>query len=170
MPEMIQLVDEDNQPTGIAPRAEAKAQGLRHRAVQITIRDEDGNFLLQKRSLEKKTNPGKWTNAASGGVDPGEAYEIAAPRELQEEVGLQTPLIHLGTYKLDYEADGQTIRQFVGVFEGRVRHDVAITPQPEEVSETKWMSPADLHAAIDTNPAQFTEPLVATMRHFFWQS
>lgn len=169
MPEMIQIVDENDQPIGSAPRAEAKAQGLRHRSVQIVLRDDEGNFLLQKRSEAKKTNPGKWTNAASGGVDPEEPYDVTAQRELFEEIGVQTPLTQLGSFKIDYIAEDQNIRQFIGVFEGQVPHDVPLTLQPEEVSEAKWMTADDLRTALAADePAQFTQPCVATLRQFFF--
>jgi isopentenyl-diphosphate delta-isomerase len=72
-------------PIGGSTRQEAWANGSYYRLVQIVLRDEDGNFLLQKRSSLKALFPNCWTNAASGHVDEGETYEISAPRELVEE-------------------------------------------------------------------------------------
>ena len=83
MPERIQIVDKNDQPIGTSTRQEAWANGSYYRLVQIVLRDEEGNFLLQKRSMTKSLYPGRWTNAASGHVDEDETYQIAAPRELQ---------------------------------------------------------------------------------------
>lgn len=98
MSERIQIVDEDDQPIGASTRQEAWANGSYYRLVQIVLRDEDGDFLLQKRSMEKPLYPGRWTNAASGHVDEGETYETSAPRELAEEIGVEVPLTFVGKF------------------------------------------------------------------------
>lgn len=92
MKERLQVVDDNDQPIGVATREEAWAKGMILRHVYVVLRDLDGNFLLQQRNLAKKSNPGKWTWAATGHVDEDETYEIAAPRELQEEIGIKKPV------------------------------------------------------------------------------
>lgn len=80
----IQIVDENNNPTGSATKQEAWRDGLVHRVVRISILDPAGRLLVQKRSLQKELFPGRWDNSAAGHVDAGETYEQAALRELQK--------------------------------------------------------------------------------------
>ena len=49
--------------------------------------NKHGAVLLQKRSLWKDRQPGKWDSSAAGPLDAGESYEEAAVRELKEELG-----------------------------------------------------------------------------------
>jgi 16S rRNA (adenine1518-N6/adenine1519-N6)-dimethyltransferase len=84
----IQIVDQNNNPTGSATKQEAWRGGLIHRVVRISILDPSGRLLAQKRSLHKEPFPGRWDNSAAGHVDAGETYEQAALRELREELGL----------------------------------------------------------------------------------
>lgn len=167
MPERIQIVDENDQPMGASTRQEAWAKGSFYRLVQIVIRDENGNFLLQKRSMEKPLYPGRWTNAASGHVDEGETYEISAPRELKEEIGVDTPLTFVGKFLVQKKDDDKTINQFNSIFEGKVTQDIKLTLQPEEVSEVKWFSPKDLRKSITKNPDNFTPAMVKAFEEFY---
>jgi len=66
------------------------------------LRGENGNFVLEKRSLEKPLYPGRWTNAASGHVDEG---ETSAPRELKEENGVDVRLIFIGKFLVQKQED-----------------------------------------------------------------
>jgi isopentenyl-diphosphate delta-isomerase len=167
MPERIQIVDEDDQPIGAATRQEAWAKGSFYRLVQIVLRDESGNFLLQKRSIEKPLYPGRWTNAASGHVDEGETYETSAPRELKEEIGVETPLVFVGKFLVQKKEDGKIINQFNGVFEGSVLQNTKFKLQPEEVSEVKWLTKESLQEDITANPDQFTPAMVKTFKEFY---
>ena len=167
MSERIQIVDEDDQPIGASTRQEAWARGSFYRLVQIVIRDENGNFLLQKRSMKKPLYPGRWTNAASGHVDEGETYEISAQRELKEEIGIDAPLAFVGKFLVQKKEDGKIINQFNGVFEGNVLHAVKLTLQPEEVSDVEWFSPEDLRESIAKDPNKFTPAMVRAFEEFY---
>ena len=167
MPERIQIVDENDQLTGVATRQEAWGKGLYYRLVQIVLRDEDGNFLLQKRSLEKSYCPGRWTNAASGHVDEGETYESSAPRELAEEIGIETPLRYVGKVLVKTTMGSKIINQFNSVFEGTVSRNTKFTPRPEEVSEVRWFTPTELKDAVATIPDNFTPGLVKVVSELY---
>jgi len=167
MPERIQIVDENDQPIGASTRQEAWANGSFYRLVQIVVRDEQGNFLLQKRSMEKPLYPGRWTNAASGHVDEGETYETSAPRELAEEIGVTTPLTFVGKFLVQKQEEDKIINQFNGVFEGRIAGNTKLTLQPEEVSETRWIAPEELRQMIDRSPNSFTPAMVRALQEFY---
>lgn len=167
MPERIQIVDENDQPIGASTRQEAWASGSYYRLVQIVLRDEDGNFLLQKRSMAKSLYPGRWTNAASGHVDEGETYETSAPRELNEEIGIDTPLTFIGKFLVRKTMGDKIINQFNGIFEGQIPRDTKFALQSEEVSEVRWFTPEELQKNIADNPEDFTPAMVKAVKEFY---
>ena len=83
-----EIVDESNRVTGVRDRAEIHRQGLWHRSVHIFISNSRGELFLQKRSPRKDQYPEHWDSSAAGHLNPGESPEIAAHRELGEELGL----------------------------------------------------------------------------------
>jgi len=65
-----------------------KPFGLSAKAV---IRDRRGRCLLLRRSRDSTYDPGKW-DLPGGKVDPGESFEQALRREVNEETGLTISL------------------------------------------------------------------------------
>lgn len=86
--ELFDVVDERDEITGQATRAEVHRHGWRHRAVHLFVFNRAGELFLQKRSHLKDVHPGAWDSSAAGHLDSGEDYATAARRELQEELGL----------------------------------------------------------------------------------
>lgn len=87
--ELFDVVDDDDQVIGQKPRAQVHAEGLKHRAVHMFVFNRKGELFLQKRSMLKDSAPGKWDSSASGHLDVGEDYAVAAVRELGEELGIE---------------------------------------------------------------------------------
>jgi 16S rRNA (adenine1518-N6/adenine1519-N6)-dimethyltransferase len=167
MEERIQFVDENDNPIGAGPREEAWEKKIHHRIARVMLRDEDGNFLIQKRSSQKKSYPNLWTDAASGHVDEGESYEQAAMREMGEEIGVKTHLMLIGKFLLVELKGGNQVPVFHMSFEGRVAKDVKITMQEEEVSATKWMPLSELKHLMDTTPEDFTPAFLESIKRFY---
>lgn len=46
MADIIQIVDEDNNPIGVAERKRAHNEGLIHRVVRLLVFDENGRLFL----------------------------------------------------------------------------------------------------------------------------
>ena len=86
--EMLQIVDKYGNFTGeIMSREEAHDKNLLHNEVATFIINSKNQMLLEKRSITKRFNPGKW-GLCSGHVGAYESLEEAALREIKEEVGL----------------------------------------------------------------------------------
>nr|WP_308249287.1 NUDIX hydrolase [Nocardioides alpinus] len=59
-----------------------------HRFAGVVLVDTEGRILLQERDEHPRIDPEKW-GLAGGHLDPGEDFEPAAYRELEEETGVR---------------------------------------------------------------------------------
>ncbi len=89
-----------------------------HRFSGVILVDRRGWILLQERDEHPRIDPEKW-GLAGGHVDPGEEFEAAAYRELEEETGVRLPpgaLTFFGEFVVDHrEAYGTWDRMQVHV-------------------------------------------------------
>ncbi|MFP6762873.1 MAG: NUDIX domain-containing protein [Planctomycetaceae bacterium] len=150
--ELFDVVNSSDQVTGQAPRPIVHARNLLHRAASIFVFNTSGQLLLQFRSAAKDQYPSCWTASASGHLDAGEDYETAARRELQEELGLTSPLEFL----TKFPAGPETAYEFTGLF--RTVSDEIPIPDPKEVAGLEWLSLSDIHSRIKASPEKFTPP------------
>ena len=81
--EWFPLVDEAGLVIGKATRKECHSgTKLLHPVVHLHVFNNVGELYLQKRSLRKDIQPGKWDTAVGGHIDYGETVEEALRREL----------------------------------------------------------------------------------------
>src|SRR5580704_5256092 len=90
--ELFDVVDADDRVIRQERRSVVHAQGLSHRAVHIFVFNSRGQLLVQRRSASKDEYPLTYTSSASGHVAAGETYEMCAPREMVEEIGIEAQL------------------------------------------------------------------------------
>lgn len=148
--EMLIQVTEDDVVVG--PVARSRVHGnpaLIHRSVHVLVLGTDGRLLLQKRSLRKDTQPGKWDTSVGGHVGFGQSYEEAARREAAEELGLDlgtpdegTELIFLYPSRIRNAVESENIRTFLHVSAGPFR------PEPDEIDELKFWTRSEIEAAL----------------------
>jgi isopentenyl-diphosphate delta-isomerase len=160
--ESIVLVDAQDVPQGVAPKAEVHRRGLKHRAISVLVRNHAGDMLLHRRNVEKYHSGGLWTNACCSHPRPGEAAEDAARRRLAEEMGIRcgvTPLF-VAQYRAAVSngyIEDEVVRVFGSTYEG------PISPDPAEVSEWKWLPLAELADDLVRRPDSYT----VWFRHYF---
>lgn len=148
--ELLEVVDETGRVLGLAPRSECHGNpSLVHRAVHVFVFDRAGRVFLQKRSLRKRIQPGKWDTSVGGHVDPGESYEAAAARELEEELGVELTksgdlgqLEHRHDYVWKTHVETERVRTFELTCDGPFRL------HPEEIDDGRFWTEAELHAAV----------------------
>lgn len=91
--ELFDICDEQGNPTGdTVERSEAHAKGICHRTAHIWIaKQENGRYkvLLQKRSMDKDSFPGRYDTSSAGHIQAGDEPMESALRELGEELGIK---------------------------------------------------------------------------------
>ena len=110
----------------------------------------DGTLLIHKRSANKEEFPSVWTSSCSGHVSAGETYDGSAPRELYEELGISAPL----TQWMKFAACEHTSLEFTVLYAAECND--TLRPDPVEISEVRWMSPADIAKWMDRTPVDFS--------------
>jgi isopentenyl-diphosphate delta-isomerase len=156
------LVDTRDMEIGTADKLDAHRRGLTHRAVSVLVRNSGGALLLQRRSAGKYHSSGLWANACCSHPFPGESAAVAAGRRILEEMGLECALepLFVTHYRAEV-SDGLIEDEVVHVFGGT--HDGPIAPNPDEVSDWKWMTLAELKREMKARPEHFA----VWLRHYF---
>lgn len=162
MPEYLDIVDENGQPTGeTIERSIAHQKGILHKSVHIWIMNDLGEVILQKRSPSKKINPNKWTSSAAGHMEAGETVLEAAKKEICEEVGLEVTDNHLKklfSYKSKLVGDDYIEHEFKEVYLCHVSYQIEdIKIQEEEVSEVIAIPVAELKKMFAQAPETFSD-------------
>lgn len=166
MAELLDIVDEQDRIIGQMERAEVHRRGLTCRNVQVFFVTPAGEVILQKRSLAKKSYPGRLTSTASGHVTSGESHLEAAVKETLEETGVRlvaTDLHHLGTVHLrDIERPDYISDSMRGVFTYLFTGDVADLQIEDGEGAGFVAMPFDIfRAETAANPDQFTHSLTS---------
>lgn len=154
MSELLDIVDENDEVIGCAPRDVIHQQQLKHRSAHIALFNSRGDIFVQLRSKTKDNGAGLWDTSAAGHVDSGENYLECAVRELKEELG-----VVVGADQLAWVARLDPVPEngfeFTHVF--TVQSDQPLTLQQEEIDDGVWLTPQALDARIDAQATQFTE-------------
>ncbi len=166
MEERVILVNEKDEPIGTMPKLEAHQKGLLHRAFSIFIRNDAGELLLQQRAAHKYHSPGLWTNTCCSHQRENETTGQAAKRRLREEMGIETELEELFSfrYKASFE-NGLTEHEYDHVLLGVYNGIPAINLH--EVAAWKWMPLEEVKKAIQQQPERYTIWFVLIFDRFY---
>ncbi|MDP0495595.1 MAG: NUDIX domain-containing protein [Verrucomicrobiota bacterium JB024] len=144
------------------PRHEVHRRRLFHRAVHILVFNGDGDIYMQRRSPHKDTYPNRWTTSCSGHVDAGETYDIAAVRELGEELGIRIDSADTLDDSFTHSPCRATGYEFIHVY--RLVWNGEIVFDPEEISEGRWFDPQELAADMQAHHDDY-----APSFHLVWE-
>jgi isopentenyl-diphosphate delta-isomerase len=155
MEEMVPAwVDGKLTPVG---KLEVHQRGLRHKAVSVFV-IEGSRVLIQRRALSKYHTPGMWANTCCTHPRWDEDSAICAVRRLREELGI-TGLLPAFADRVEYRADvGNDLieHELVDIFMAEAAPGLRVSPNPDEVAETRWVDLYDLSAEVLRTPEKFT--------------
>lgn len=141
--EMFPVVDSNGMVIGRAGRkyCHSGAKPL-HPVVHVQILDRFGHLYLQKRSIHKDIQPGKWDTAVGGHVSYGESVLEAVFREASEELGFTdfNPI-----YVRSYVFESEIEKELVNVFAAIGSFD--LHPDHDEVDEGRWWTFGEIEEA-----------------------
>lgn len=144
--ELVEVVDEHGQVIDVVARSVMRAGRLRHRCTFVVVRDPAGRVLVHQRSARKDMWPSRWDLAAGGVVQVGEDWEVAATRELAEEVGVTgvalTPLT-IGSVSYSDDDVDEVARVWT------VTWDAPVTFADGEVVAARWVTIDELRSLLD---------------------
>lgn len=142
--EWFPLVNEAGETVGKATRRTChNGSKLLHPVVHLHIYNRAGDLYLQKRSVRKDIQPGKWDTAVGGHVDLGETIEVALRREVREELGI-TDFIpeFLMRYVFESALEKELVNTFRTVYEGPFLSDA------DEIEEARFWSIPEIEAHL----------------------
>lgn len=114
-----------------------------HPVIHIHIIDRFSRVYLQKRSMNKDIQPGKWDTAVGGHITYGEGVLEAVYREASEELGFtEFNPIWLETYQFESEIEKELVNVFavVGTYD--------LHPDLDEVDEGRWWELKDIDESL----------------------
>lgn len=138
--ELFPIVNEQGEVIGRATRAECHSGSmLLHPVVHLHIFDSKGRLYLQRRSMNKDIQPGKWDTAVGGHIDYGESVDEALRREVREELGItQFTPIHNFTYNFRSSVERELVYSYRTIYEGEIKID------PVEIDEGRYWDIDDI--------------------------
>ena len=148
---MIVLVDKNDNKIGLMEKMEAHKKNLKHRAISVLVFNKNGELLLQQRADCKYHCPGKWANTCCTHPRDNEDVLVAGERRLNEEMGFCCPLKEVMSFNYTVKLDhGLSENEFDHVLVGEYNGNV--NPNPEEVTDYKWVDIKELNFDIKKNP------------------
>lgn len=143
--EWFPLVNEKGETIGKATRQECHSGSkLLHPVIHLHIFNKKGDLYLQKRSMTKYIQPGKWDTAVGGHIDFGETVKEALKREVIEEIGVTDYIPEFVTsYIFESKIEKELVNTFKTVYEGPFKID------PVELDDGRFWSKQEILDNLD---------------------
>jgi isopentenyldiphosphate isomerase len=143
--EWFPLVNEKGETIGKATRQECHSGSkLLHPVIHLHIFNKKGDLYLQKRSMTKYIQPGKWDTAVGGHIDFGETVKEALKREVFEEIGVTDYIPEFVTsYIFESNIEKELVNTFKTVYEGPFKID------PVELDDGRFWSKQEILDNLD---------------------
>jgi isopentenyldiphosphate isomerase len=145
--EFFPIVNDAGETIGKATRLDCHSGSfMLHSVVHLHVFNSAGELFLQKRSMTKDIQPGKWDTSVGGHVDYGENIETALYREVREELGIiDFEPVFMERYKFVSDREAELVNSYYTIYDGPIQID------PEEISEGKFWTIEEINASIGTD-------------------
>jgi isopentenyldiphosphate isomerase len=160
--EIFPIVDEEGNVIGEAPRSichDGKSM-LLHPVVHLHLFDRQGRMYLQKRSMTKDIQPGKWDTSVGGHISPSESIGDALVRESWEELKIKDFIPEfMGRYIWQSSRERELVHSF------RTVTDEVPSPDPSEIDEGRFWTMDEIRE--ETGKNVFTPNFENEFKRFF---
>lgn len=170
MGETLIRVNARDQVLGAVSKYEAhRGAGLLHRAFSVLLFNSQRELLLQRRADSKITFPGVWANSCcSHPLFTAEEQDErqyrgvkrAAIRKMAQELGVPSGNLQEKDFilmtRVHYHADSEDAwaeeeMDYILV----TRANITLQPNPNEVADVRWVTPAGLRVMLDDPALEF---------------
>ena len=142
--EILPVVNDKGKVTGSADREECHGGSfLLHPVIHIHL-IKNNSLYLQKRSLEKIIQPGKWDTSVGGHILYGDDPETSAQREAEEELGIREKLELIPV--IEYIWESSVEREYITVYKCRFNGTIEI--DNDEVIDGRYWSSEEIESSI----------------------
>ncbi len=148
--EFWDILDENGIKTGkIVQRGETMGQDEYHLVVNVWIKNNNGEFLITKRTPNKNMLPNMWETTCGAAIIDEDGLK-ATLREVKEEIHIDlSPTNGKCLFKLKRQHND--FPDFVDVWLFKEEVDIKeVIYQPEEVCGAKWATPSQIRSLIET--------------------
>lgn len=130
---------------GKAKRKECHGnKDLAHRVVHVLVFNSKDELFLQKRSMSKDIQPGKWDTSVGGHLNLGETFDQAVCRELKEELDITETVKHLYDYWMYSSVETEYVRTYLCLYDGEIKYD------PYEIDDGRFWSLSEIEENLGT--------------------
>jgi isopentenyl-diphosphate delta-isomerase type 1 len=143
--EVFDIINDDGSVIGQATRKEChNGSFLLHTVVHALVFNSKGDLLLQKRSMMKDIQPGKWDTSVGGHINPGETSIEAVIREADEELGIKNAEFEkFNQYIITTDIERELVYSFKCIY-----------PKPfnfnkDEIDEIKFFSTEEIDSLLE---------------------
>lgn len=145
--EWFPLINSEGKQIGKAPRQIChNGSCLLHAVVHLHVFDSNGRLFLQKRSMKKEIQPGRWDTSVGGHIALDESVEDALKRESREEIGItEFSPSFLYTYFWRCPEEHELVYAFMTVFDGKLCVD------KDEVDEGAFFTKEEIEDKLGSN-------------------
>ena len=153
MKEYVILVNENDNPIGKEEKVKCHLpNGKLHRAFTALIFNNEGKLLLTKRSEGKMLWPNDWDGTVASHPRESETYASSAERRMPEEIGISCKMNYVNKfeYHVPYKDVGSE-NEICGTLIGTIDSFDESSMIKDEISEIKWINPAELKNELEHN-------------------
>ena len=144
--ELWDIYDKDRLLTGETMiRGERFRSGTYHLVVHVCIFNKKGEMLVQQRQPFKRGWSNLWDITVGGSAVSGETSQVAAEREVKEEIGYP---LELGDMRPSLTINFETGFNDIYLIETDLEID-SLQLQYEEVQKVKWVTKNEILKMID---------------------
>lgn len=153
------VVDRDDKILGYKTRWECHHdKSLIHRTVGVILFNDNGQILLQRRSMTKDMEPGHWGISSAGHVTRGQTDEEAMHREMQEELGIDTPITFWKKFITTDNQETERAALYKGISNG------PFIPHPEEVAEVRFFELREIKLLVASKKLTLTSGALQSLQ------
>ncbi len=162
--ELVDIVDEVNNPQYVITKREAHEKNLLHRTVIGELKTSDGRICLVRQTPDRQ-DPGQYVSPIGGHVKAGESEEDAFAREASEEIGITDFKFKLlGKKIFTREVIGRKENHYYVVFQITYDGDLNLG---DEADAFEYFTRDQLDQEMTENPTKFGDSFKFIYQNFY---